>query len=175
MKIWPKNFLRYNELLSKRDTLLAVGLTQHGNLAIELGAANAKLRVGALIYRDRDAIVHTCHSTKDGKPCWHLAAAVDVYNMVYNKPLAIVDGSPVIDINVLQKTLRNVDVGIDLTPEYLQYKGLPAKVGDFAIFNYKPITSEREDPTVVAINMQPLEEPKALARISNWLSRMLAG
>ncbi|MCF8012218.1 MAG: hypothetical protein K9L17_13380 [Clostridiales bacterium] len=160
MKLNEKQFVNYEGWLA-RGYLFGVGITPKGNIAVEMDASSGNVRIAAVYLKNGEAIIHSCPATQSGKPCWHLAAAADIYAMAYNRPLLLNK-----NVSLIQKPIKQVSVAVDITPEYLQYKGLPQKRGDFSVFNYQPITAT---PQPTPINNNTTRPPQGE---NSWAGRI---
>jgi hypothetical protein len=133
MKIWRKNMETFEDYLA-RGLFVGAGILPEGSIVVELKASGGNIRQAVLYDPKRNVVTHTCPAVEAGRPCWHIAAVLDVYMTAVNLPVPV--KGPVADVEVEPVHVRAnaLDI-IDWTEQYLARKGLPPYPGRFKLLN----------------------------------------
>lgn len=153
--IWPGNMKKYYQALYD-GALYGVALTTDGCIAAEMRYAK-KMRLIVIADPKTFTVTHQCQNNNSELACWHLAAAVDLIAFVQKKYIFLGKG-PVASVNPVHKYINTDDViGVkDITADYLAYKSLEPREGNFVI---------KIDPSLAI-------KPKSNKPKSGWLSRL---
>lgn len=148
--VLPKNLKKHLEDLAN-GSVRGVALTRDKRIAIEM-IQEGKLLSIILANPKSMTVEHTCKfMDKPGDVgCKHLAAAVDVIAFLNGKRIKVTEGCPLAKVYNINKYVQKGEVVCcrDITPEYLAYKGITPREGDFKLLS---IEVKPENPAVIPL------------------------
>jgi hypothetical protein len=139
--VYPGNMDKYNkEMKSNTLCLRSVALTKDKRLALEV--AEGKMLSIILADPARMVVEHTCRfMDRPGTAgCKHLACALDIMAFFNNKRLVIARGQPLARVVNINRHVKKDEVVCcrDITPEYLAYRGMTPKQGEYKLLVLDP-------------------------------------